>query len=202
MQIKSEKRTRLSLFQFVSVVQVLMLCKILTWRNEIFIIEIQLTPFLDGAQQWVAPGLMSSETAAGRWGEYFYCCQLEMDPKTDRERGHQLPFITIHMGSKLSLIQPLTLVIINKFKWNVVSTVDYVFYLAYLLYNQWSIPILISNQLSHHAWRGFQTKHRHRRNVTSHHFFDYYNFHHQITFITRKLSALDNFHHLINFITW
>ena len=31
----------------------------------------------------------------------------------------------------------------------------------------------------------FLSKHRHRRNVTSLHFFDYYNIHHYITFISR-----------------
>ena len=31
----------------------------------------------------------------------------------------------------------------------------------------------------------YPQKHRHRRNVTSHHFFDYYDYHHKITFISR-----------------
>ena len=46
-------------------------------------------------------------------------------------------------------------------------------------------------------------KHRHRRNVTSHHslshlsllYFNFFNFHHKQTSITRWLSSLNNFHH-------
>ena len=50
---------------------------------------------------------------------------------------------------------------------------------------------------------GLLEKHRHRRNVTSHHslshlsllHFNFFNFHHKQTSITRWLSSLDNFHH-------
>ena len=58
-------------------------------------------------------------------------------------------------------------------------------------------------------------KHRHRRNVTRYHFFDYYNFHQQATsnlpsldnfhqsttFINRQLSPIDNIHQQTPFIT-
>ena len=43
-------------------------------------------------------------------------------------------------------------------------------------------------------------KHRHRRNVTRYHFFDYYNFHQQATSITGQLSSIDNVHQKITFI--
>ena len=44
-----------------------------------------------------------------------------------------------------------------------------------------------------------KVKHRHMPNVTSYHFFDYFNFHRKITwiktiFINRKLKPIDNFH--------
>ena len=43
-------------------------------------------------------------------------------------------------------------------------------------------------------------KHPHRRNVTRHHFFDYYKFHQYTTFINRQLSSIDNFHQRTNLV--
>ena len=51
------------------------------------------------------------------------------------------------------------------------------------------------------TFRGLaQKKHPHRRNVTRHHFFDYYKFHQYTTFINRQLSSIDNFHQRTNLV--